>query len=289
MTNISKNQLEKRFLIIGQGAIGKPLADKLAENPKHKVIGVARSDRKQTGRAVYLQKDARTLDINDLQGVTHIAIIVTPSSSTVPGYQDSYLAICEHLSNLAKNHQQIRQSLRQVLFLSSTSVYGENAGETIDENTQALPTKPTAQILRQTEQILSNAFGDKAIIVRASGIYGKQRLRLVRQASIAHQDGVLANQWTNRIMDTDLIAVLERILLLDSPKSLYLATDFCPATSDEVLGYIASLTHNPPPKIIDAPQAGKKIIANIPKAWLTFADYQAGYRFVVQSAVDSVN
>lgn len=289
MTNISQNQIEKRFLIIGQGAIGKPLADKLAGNPKHKVIGVARSDRKQTGRAVYLQKDARTLDVNDLHGVTHIAIIVTPSSSTVSGYQDSYLAICEHLSNLAKNHQQIRQSLAQVLFLSSTSVYGENAGEKIDENTQALPTKPTAQILRQAEQILSNAFGDKAIIVRASGIYGKQRLRLVRQASIAHQDGVLANQWTNRIMDTDLIAVLERILLLDLPKSLYLATDYCPATNDEVLGYIASLTHNPPPKIIDAPQAGKKIIANIPKAWLAFADYQAGYRFVVQSAVDNVN
>lgn len=277
------NKTAKRFFIIGQGAIGKPLADKLAQKPDHQVIGVARSARQADGAVAYLQKDARTLLPDDLTGVTHIAIIITPTNgSTVQSYQDSYLAVCERLADLAKSEKSMIKTLQSVLFLSSTSVYGENAGEQIDEHTQALPTKPTAQVLRQAEQLLINAFGDKAVIVRASGIYGNERLRLVRQAKTAHQTGILANQFTNRIMDSDLVAVLEQILLSPTPKPLYLATDFCPVPSDVVLTWIAKLMDYPPPTITDAPIGGKKIIANIPKAWLQFVDYQAGYQAIIE-------
>ncbi|UXZ05239.1 NAD-dependent epimerase/dehydratase family protein [Moraxella nasicaprae] len=267
------------MMIIGQGAIGQPLAEKLAVS--HKVIGVARSPKFYQQRVQFLQKDARQLNIDDLAMVTHIAIIITPSERSVAGYQESYLAICQRLAMLAKDNPTLINRLQQVLFLSSTAVYGENQGEMIDEHTPAIASSATAQVLLDAEEVLKDGFGDKAVIVRASGIYGKTRLRMLRQAATAHQDGVPSHQYTNRIMDTDLIQVLACILTQNTPKSLYLATDFDPVEASVVMRYLADLLHYPKPNVIESLPSGKRIISNINPDWLDFPTHQAGYAWIV--------
>lgn len=270
-----------RYLIIGQGKIGRQVAQVLSKQDW--VVGVSRSpiDGADDSKSfVHWQKDALALTADELQNFTHVAVIVSPSTAVgdrVQAYQESYLAICQHLADLSDDLPHIRQ----VLFVSSTAVYGEDEGQIIDEWTQVRPKTPTAQVLHQAENVLRQAFGQRAIVVRPSGIYGKNRQRMVRLATVAHLDGVPSSHYTNRIMDLDLVMVLVRILQSDEPKPMYLATDFCPVSSFDVLTYLCDLMDLPPPTVLNQPTSGKKIISNLPKQWLDFADYRQGYAWIL--------
>ena len=84
------------ILIIGQGDIGLPVTNKLAQDG-FSVTGLVRSERDHyalVDNAKFLQADALTLTTEQLQPFTHIAIIVTPDEYSTSGYHDSYLAIC---------------------------------------------------------------------------------------------------------------------------------------------------------------------------------------------------
>lgn len=271
-----------KCLIIGQGSIGQAVTNELARHCS--VVGVSRTPKIYDDvhkNITHWQMDALDLTDNDLQGFTHIAIIITPSddvSDKVQAYQGSYLAICQHLAGMMEK----LPNLRQILFVSSTAVYGENDGQVVNEYSPANPASPTARILLDAENILVQAFGDKAVIVRPSGIYGESRQYMIRLAKSAHTDGVANKHYTNRIMDMDLVAVLVQILLSDKPKSLYLATDFCPATSLDVMTFICDELQIIPPKVIKEPPTGKIVMSNLPKNWLRFTCYQQGYAWIVK-------
>lgn len=275
--------MTNQYLIIGQGNIGLPLANAIAEQGLS-VLTISRTKKNdQSSNITHLAIDARNISdiIDQLINITHIAIIVTPShgmADRARAYQESYLGICQAIADIAD----ALPNIRQVLFVSSTSVYGENAGEVIDESSIAYPNSPTAQILCDSENLLKHTFGNKAIIVRPSGIYGKHRQRMIRLANQAHIDGVPKSHFTNRIMDTDLVRVLLRIMMSKSPKQIYLATDFCPISSFEVMAFICQQLAMPMPIAIDTPRTGKQIVSNLPKDWLTFGDYKMGYAWILQ-------
>ncbi len=279
--------MNTKYLIIGQGSIGQPVAENLAVAGQT-VVAVAQSAKTYTAPVDFIKKDATTLTISDVAGVTHIAIIVTPKKTdtkaraSADDYRASYLAVCESVARLAKSAPDWADNLAQVLFVSSTAVYGENDGEQVDESTPANPNTPTASVLKEAEDVLMETFGKRAVIVRASGIYGRERLRMLRMAQDAagRSAPIASHQWTNRIMDTDLIHVVTQILLSPSPKSLYIATDDCPVTSSEVLSFIAGLLHLPAPSIAESSPSGKRIRGNVSQ-WLSFPSYQEGYQAVV--------
>lgn len=279
------------YLVIGQGNIGKPLAIRLAKY--HTVKTVARRLHEYGTLAEdihFLQKDAKTLTLDDVKDTTHLAIIITPSNmgrASALDYQNSYLAVCQHIVDLANQSCEWQQKLKQVLFVSSTSVYGQNHGEWIDETTPALPITDTAQILKDAEDLLWQTFGKRAIIVRAGGIYHKNSTRLIEQARQAHLVGIPRHHYTNRIMDSDLVNCLYQILVSDRPKSLYLATDNTPVTSFEVLEHIAKSMNYPSVTPIFAPPSGKRIIANIHTNWLSYPNYQIGYDTVIAHLIRS--
>lgn len=279
------------YLVIGQGNIGKPLAIRLAKS--HTVKTVARRLHEYGTLAEdihFLQKDAKTLTLDDVKDITHLAIIITPSNmgrASALDYQKSYLAVCQHIVDLANQSCEWQQKLKQVLFVSSTSVYGQNHGEWIDETTLALPITDTAQILKDAEDLLWQTFGKRAIIVRAGGIYHKNSTRLIEQARQAHLVGIPRHHYTNRIMDSDLVNCLYQILVSDCPKSLYLATDNTPVTSFEVLEHIAKSLNYPSVTPIFAPPSGKRIIANIHTNWLSYPNYQIGYDAVIAHLIRS--
>lgn len=279
------------YLMIGQGSIGKPLAIRLAKSYAVKTVARRLHDYGTLAEDIhFLQKDAKTLTLDDVKDTTHLAIIITPSNigrASALDYQKSYLAVCQHIVDLANQSHEWGQKLKQVLFVSSTSVYGQNQGEWIDETTPALPTTDTAKVLVETETLLWQTFGKRAIIVRAGGIYHKNSIRLIEQARQAHLVGIPRHHYTNRIMDSDLVNCLYQILVSDCPKSLYLATDNTPVTSFEVLEHIAKSMNYPSVTPIFAPPSGKRIIANINTNWLSYPDYQIGYDVVIAHLIRS--
>ena len=273
----------QNWLIIGQGDIGLPVTNTLAQK-NLPITGLARSERANydlDDKAGFLQADALTLSAEQLQKFTRIAIIVTPDDYSTSGYNHSYLGICQHLATLADK----MTALERVVFISSTGIYGQDNGEWIDENTAPImPERGASKVILQAEQALQQGFGDKAIIIRPSGIYGRERLMRLRKAQESQKDPIAAESWSNRIMDSDLVTIIAKVLATDTPKPLYIATDYLPVTTFELTHWLSQQVGETLPEVDSEKTAvtGKRLHSNIPLAWLKFPDWQAGYHDILQ-------
>jgi nucleoside-diphosphate-sugar epimerase len=299
------------ILMIGLGKIGLPVAKQLAAQG-HCVIGVSRStptdlafcspvtaklppdnDHLYQENLHFVASDARTLAIAQLSQwtsqISQICIIVSPDTLSLQGYHDSYYAIAENVVRLGDQ----LPNLKRVVFISSTGVYGQNAGEIIDINTPvSAPTSATSQVILQTEQLLQQHFKDKSVIIRPSGIYGQSRLRLLNMArQLAAQSPNTAsdypsNTWTNRIMDTDLVSIIVKVINAGQTVPVYLATDNAPVPLYTVLNYLATAQGLSLSLPCIEPTTGKRIITNLPATWLNYPDWQSGYQCILSTLDD---
>ena len=299
------------ILMIGLGKIGLPVAKQLAAQG-HYVIGVSRStptdsafcspvtaklppdnDHLYQQNLHFVASDARALIIAQLSQwtsqISQICIIVSPDNLSLQGYRDSYYAIAEHVVRLGDH----LPNLKRVVFISSTGVYGQNAGEVIDINTPVFaPASATSQVILQTEQLLQQHFEDKSVIIRPSGIYGQSRLRLLTMATqLAAQSpnkvsDYPSNTWTNRIMDTDLVSIIVKVTNTGETVPVYLATDNAPVPLYTVLNYLATAQGLNLSLPCMEPTTGKRIITNLPASWLNYPDWQSGYQHILSSLGD---
>ena len=282
---------QAHYLMIGVGAIGLPLANRLATDG-YRVTAVSRSPKTDLAASIsQLCADARALTAADLgqarHTISHVVIIVTPSGMGEQAYRDSYLAIAQAVVRLRAD----LPNLQRVVYVSSTGVYGQRAGERIDINTPLeTPTSATNQVLLQTEQTLQAAFGTRCTIVRASGIYGRERRRLLAMARDIATGArpATSNNWSNRIMDSDLVNALYHIVTAAAPLPVYLATDSHPVPLHEVLAFIAAYMGLDTANFASqnsanhaAPTTGKRLYGNLSADWLEYPDYQAGYRDIL--------
>ncbi|MDI4481248.1 SDR family NAD(P)-dependent oxidoreductase [Moraxella osloensis] len=296
------------ILMIGLGKIGLPVAKQLALQG-HCVIGVSRStptdlvfcsprtpklppdnDHLYQENLHFVASDARTLDVAQLSQwtsqISQICIIVSPDTLSLQGYRDSYYAIAEHVVRLGDH----LPNLKRVVFISSTGVYGQNAGEIIDIDTPvSAPASATSQVILHTEQLLQQHFEDKSVIIRPSGIYGQSRLRLLTMAKqLAAQSpnkvsDYPSNTWTNRIIDTDLVSIIVKVINAGQTVPVYLATDNAPVPLYTVLNYLATAQGLNLSLPCMEPTTGKRIITNFPATWLNHPDWQSGYQHILSS------
>lgn len=296
------------ILMIGLGKIGLPVAKQLALQG-HCVIGVSRStptdlvfcsprtpklppdnDHLYQENLHFVASDARTLDVAQLSQwtsqISQICIIVSPDTLSLQGYRDSYYAIAEHVVRLGDH----LPNLKRVVFISSTGVYGQNAGEIIDIDTPvSAPASATSQVILHTEQLLQQHFEDKSVIIRPSGIYGQSRLRLLTMAKqLAAQSpnkvsDYPSNTWTNRIIDTDLVSIIVKVINAGQTVPVYLATDNAPVPLYTVLNYLATAQGLNLSLPCMEPTMGKRIITNFPATWLNHPDWQSGYQHILSS------
>ena len=296
------------ILMIGLGKIGLPVAKQLAAQG-HCVIGVSRStptdlvfcsprtpklppdnDHLYQENLHFVASDARSLIIAQLSQwtsqISQICIIVSPDTLSLQGYRDSYYAIAEHVVRLGDH----LPNLKRVVFISSTGVYGQNAGEIIDIDTPvSAPASATSQVILQTEQLLQQHFEDKSVIIRPSGIYGQSRLRLLTMAKqLAAQSpnkvsDYPSNTWTNRIIDTDLVSIIVKVINVGQTVPVYLATDNAPVPLYTVLNYLATAQGLNLSLPCMEPTTGKRIITNLPATWLNYPDWQSGYQHILSS------
>lgn len=279
----------KRYLIIGQGTIGLPVAVALAKRG-FEVAGCARTPKSypdMEGAPTFVQKNANELTAEDVAGFSHVLIIITPDAQEdrVKAYQDSYLKVCQHIAKIYHDDPTLLASLTRLYFLSSTSVYGENHGEIVDEHTKAMPVADTAKILVQAEDALFKVFLDKVTMIRASGIYGVARQRLIKLAHRTEYPDSMMAQYSNRIMDVDLVTVVANIMSDDKwDKQIYIATDTKPVLMGEVLAFIKHYLQLDKMQTYTITQpTGKRLVANIDTNWLSFQDYRQGYAHVLRA------
>ncbi len=85
-------------------------------------------------------------------------------------------------------------------------------------------------------------------------------------------------------MDSDLITIITKVLMIDAPEPLYIATDYRPVTTLELSIWLSKQVGETAPEIDSSKTSmtGKRLHSNIPLAWLKFADWQAGYQDILQ-------
>lgn len=136
---------------------------------------------------------------------------------------------------------------RRLIYISSTSVYGQADGSWVDESSPTEPDEENGRIVLECEHILRERLSD-AIILRFAGIYGPGRL--IRRASILGKGEPIVTDpdgWLNLIHVDDgaraVIAAAER----GEPGGTYNVADDRPVTRREFYSEMATLVDAPAP------------------------------------------
>lgn len=177
-----------------------------------------------------------------------IIFTVTPSRYDEAGYQQVYQHILGNVIDWASRHKV--QPL--VLLVSSTSVYGQQDGEWVDESSPTQPASASGRWIlfgeRQLQVKLSHT-----LIVRFSGIYSEKRTHLIQRALSGTAIQKMPAIWTNRIHESDCVGVLLFLLARyqqgQSLQAVYLASDDEPVSQYDVCAFICQQMGQPVPAV----------------------------------------
>jgi nucleoside-diphosphate-sugar epimerase len=135
-----------------------------------------------------------------------------------------------------------------IAFTSSTSVYGQQDGSWVTEESETKPMRETGRILLETEKLV---LGGGGIVARLAGIYGPGRSALLTkfwtgEASVDPGNDHLINQ----VHRDDIAAAL--FLLLDrqsSARQIYNVVDDQPVLQSECYRWLSGKLNRPLPSI----------------------------------------
>lgn len=229
----------KRLFCFGLGFSAQALAARLKPQG-FAIAGTCRSDAKAaTLRAKGIEAHVFTGDeplaASALTGTTHLLISVPPDEQGDPVFRIEAPAIA-HLAS----------GIRWAGYLSTTGVYGDRAGEWVDETSPLLPTTTRGQRRLLAEQQWAS-LGLPLHIFRLAGIYGPGRNQLVSVANGTARRIVKPGQVFSRIHVEDIAAVLAASMAQPNPGSAYNVCDDEPSPPQDVVAFAAALLHRPPP------------------------------------------
>lgn len=191
-------------------------------------------------------------------GITQLVYLPTPDRRDPAAYRATFVDGLRHLLDALGG-----TSLRRVLLVSSSAVYGEHAGDWVDEDTPPAPPGFNGAVLLQAEQLLATR-AVRSIVLRLAGLYGPGRMQLLERLR-AGQVAVPRHvpHWANRIHSDDAAGAIVHLLRLADPRPLYLGVDSMPLPLDVLYDHLASLIGVAPPVDGPAPAGiGSKRLSN---------------------------
>jgi nucleoside-diphosphate-sugar epimerase len=230
-----------RVVIAGCGYVGVSLGEMLARDG-HEVWGLRRDP---SGLPPSIRGVAADLSRPETLGAIpeRIECAVYAAAPKAAGQTSPELAYRETfldgLGNFLRALHEQGEHPRRIFFTSSTSVYDQQRGEWVDEDSPTYPARFAGEILVLAERLLwASEF--QATAVRFGGIYGPGRTRLidhVRTGEALRPAG--PPHYTNRVHREDAAGILRHLMGLDAPERLYLGVDCEPAAEGDVLEWLA--------------------------------------------------
>lgn len=238
-----RQRLGQRVLVAGCGYLGLSLA-RLLHAKGWEVTGITRTEQSAQTLAT---EPFRVIpcDLGDQAALARLGAfdaVVHCASSGRGGeevYQRVYWQGMRHLLEVVHP--------TQCIFTGSTSVYAQQNGTVVTEESLAEPERNTGRILRQTENLMLAAGG---IVARLAGIYGPGRWVLLEKFlagnAVIEGDG---SRWMNQIHRADAASALGLLLEKGVPSGIYNVVDNSPVRQIEVYEAFAAHFQRPvPPK-----------------------------------------
>jgi nucleoside-diphosphate-sugar epimerase len=154
------------------------------------------------------------------------------------GYRAAYVQGLRHVLEWLNDYG---QEPKHLLFVSSSSVYGQQNGEWVDESSETKAGGYSGQVMLEAEQVALNS-GIPASVVRLTGIYGPGREWLLSQVRQGYRVAIDPPLYGNRIHADDAAGLLAFLLqhveqggVLDQ---CYIGVDDAPAPLAEVVAWL---------------------------------------------------
>jgi len=199
----------KKVGILGCGYVGKAAAQHLKQLGYTVSVTTRKAGRlaelQPYADHIYLiQADADYLDFIKNQQI----LIVSVAPGATGDYRSTYLGTAE----LIASHLSQATQLQQIIYTSSTSIYGDHNGEWVQENSPLYPSNAQQLILIDTEKALLNCAWSniKICIYRLGEILGPGRSienRLKQSTGKVFAGN--GNAYTNLIYVDDIVKAIE--------------------------------------------------------------------------------
>ncbi|MEP6698787.1 MAG: NAD-dependent epimerase/dehydratase family protein [Verrucomicrobiota bacterium] len=247
-----------RILIAGCGYVGSATAD-LFHARGWEVMGWTGSEKSAANFAAK-PYPVRAVDISD-PAVTVAAArddydVVLQCASSAGGAAAAYRRIyLDGARNLLAAFPAVT-----LVFTSSTSVYAQKSGETVDENSAAIPNHEKGQILRETEELV---LGRDGIVARLAGIYGPRRSSMLTkflsgEAVLDPDDAHIINQVHRDDIATALLLLCEH--RAETKRQIFNIVDDQPMLRNDAYAWLSEHLARPippPGKMVTPRQRGE--------------------------------
>lgn len=227
-------------LIAGCGDVGSRLASQLLASG-WEVHGLRRNIEHLPAGVIGVAGDLFREDCPDTWPVGAVDYLVYCAAATnhdEAGYRAAYVEGLRNVLNWLKDYG---QEPKRLLFVSSSSVYGQQAGEWVDETSPTEASGYSGQVMLEAEQLALSS-GIPASIVRLTGIYGPGREWLLTQVRQGYRVAIDPPLYGNRIHADDAAGLLAFLLRhVESGGSLdkvYIGVDDAPAPLAEVVDWL---------------------------------------------------
>lgn len=250
-----------RVLIAGCGYVGTAVGSTLLAQG-HAVTGLRRSP---SGVAL-LQTAGLNAFAVDLTNPAHLATLPSawdwvvfcgaPPETTEAAYRAVYFEGARQLVRWLEPRPP-----RAFVFTGSTSVYGQNDGSIVTEDSPVAPATPTGQVLVETEALLLNAArsGFPARLLRIAGIYGPERNRIRAVLEGTPRGRAAGTHFLNVVHLDDVVRAIIAVLDRGRDGQIYNVCDGAPIQERElVLWLMAELHSGSPDDLLPAPNPSQR-------------------------------
>lgn len=267
-----------RVLIAGCGYVGMAAGAELARRG-HEVFGLRRGAEgagqlKEAGIELLAADITRRAELDRLpRSFDWVVDTVSSTGGSVEDYRQVYLNGMRNLIDWLAPAPP-----KKFVYTSSTSVYGQQDGEWVDETSATEPASATGHVLRETEQVLLKAGG---IALRVAGIYGPERGYWLRQylrgEAVMTGDG---QRILNMIHRDDVAGGIIAALQNGRPRSIYNAADDEPVAQIDLFRWLSTtLGREMPPLATGADEAASRRGVTNKKVSNRKLKEELGYRF----------
>ncbi|MGA3006424.1 MAG: NAD-dependent epimerase/dehydratase family protein [Opitutaceae bacterium] len=258
----------KRLVVLGAGYVGGELARQALDRGL-RVTALTRNHEHATALAA-LGAEAVVADLAGEGwhrridgGAEYVANCVGAGGGGLEGYRRSYV---DGLASIIK-WARVRGPVGTLVYTSSTSVYPQGGGQTVDERAPTEGVGERAQLLLQAEAQLREPGNSAAaavrpcrrwFILRLAGIYGPGRHPLLEQVRAGEVAG-RGDPHLNLIHRDDAVAAVWAALGAPptTADEIFNVADDGAATKAEIAGWLAAQLGGPAPRFTGAPAAGR--------------------------------
>ncbi len=177
-----------------------------------------------------------------LDSITHLLISIPPDAQGDPVLRAAGESLARRAGQFA-----------WVGYLSTTGVYGDHGGGTVDENTPVQPGSGRSSWRAQAEAqwlALHRTHGLPVHLFRLAGIYGTGRNALVNALAGTARRIDAPELLFSRIHVADIATVLQASMAKPNPGAIYNVCDDEPAAGADVTAYACALAGAPLPPLI---------------------------------------